>query len=342
MSDAPEKQAIISGIGISRIGRKTDVGHLDLTTESAAAAIADAGLRPDDIDGIATMGDTPPTEVDLYLGGQIRIDPHGGNGWFAGSRDGRALAVANGDARHVLVYRTVQMIGGSILPPSGGEDALAPPVPRPSGLKRRHLCRGRRRQRDGRHGTAAHSYGVQFRGELARHASQRHTCISTARRSEHQAIFAVNSRRATPRSIHAHVPQANDDGRLSQRAARLGSVRAARLRRADRRVDRGRGVVGRVAARLSESAGPGGVDGWFARDRCVRGTSAPTIRRWFRSKRPPSSEQRPTSHRRMSTSPSFYDRLTFLTPAWLEALGFCGTGESGPFVEGGTRIASRR
>jgi acetyl-CoA acetyltransferase len=25
--------------------------------------------------------------------------------------------------------------------------------------------------------------------------------------------------------------------------------------------------------------------------------------------------------------------------AWLEALGFCGKGESGPFVAGGTRIA---
>ena len=34
-----------------------------------------------------------------------------------------------------------------------------------------------------------------------------------------------------------------------------------------------------------------------------------------------------------------YDGFTFLTFAWLEALGFCGTGESGPFVEGGTRIA---
>ena len=34
-----------------------------------------------------------------------------------------------------------------------------------------------------------------------------------------------------------------------------------------------------------------------------------------------------------------YDGFTFLTLAWLEALGFCGTGESGPFVEGGTRIA---
>jgi acetyl-CoA acetyltransferase len=34
-----------------------------------------------------------------------------------------------------------------------------------------------------------------------------------------------------------------------------------------------------------------------------------------------------------------YDGFSFLTLAWLEALGFCGRGESGAFIEGGTRIA---
>ena len=34
-----------------------------------------------------------------------------------------------------------------------------------------------------------------------------------------------------------------------------------------------------------------------------------------------------------------YDGFTFLTFAWLEALGICGQGEAGPFVEGATRIA---
>src|SRR3546814_16011067 len=34
-----------------------------------------------------------------------------------------------------------------------------------------------------------------------------------------------------------------------------------------------------------------------------------------------------------------YDGFTFLTIAWLEALGLCGEGEGGPFVEGGARIA---
>jgi acetyl-CoA acetyltransferase len=34
-----------------------------------------------------------------------------------------------------------------------------------------------------------------------------------------------------------------------------------------------------------------------------------------------------------------YDGFSFITMAWLEALGFCGKGEGGPFIEGGARIA---
>jgi acetyl-CoA acetyltransferase len=34
-----------------------------------------------------------------------------------------------------------------------------------------------------------------------------------------------------------------------------------------------------------------------------------------------------------------YDGFSWLTMSWLEALGLCGVGESGPFIDGGTRIA---
>ena len=34
-----------------------------------------------------------------------------------------------------------------------------------------------------------------------------------------------------------------------------------------------------------------------------------------------------------------YDGFSFLSMVWLEAFGFCGKGESGPFVDGGKRIA---
>ena len=34
-----------------------------------------------------------------------------------------------------------------------------------------------------------------------------------------------------------------------------------------------------------------------------------------------------------------YDGFSFVALAWLEALGFCGHGEGGAFIEGGDRIA---
>jgi acetyl-CoA acetyltransferase len=34
-----------------------------------------------------------------------------------------------------------------------------------------------------------------------------------------------------------------------------------------------------------------------------------------------------------------YDGFSFITMSWIEAMGFCGVGESGAFVEGGERIA---
>ena len=62
-----EKDAILSGIGISRIGRRTGIQGSELTMEAVRAAIDDAGLGAKDIDGIATLGDTPAEEVNAAL-----------------------------------------------------------------------------------------------------------------------------------------------------------------------------------------------------------------------------------------------------------------------------------
>src|SRR6516165_1681412 len=111
--EVPEQRAVISGIGISRIGRKTGIGGLELTTESVTAAIADAGLEVSDIDAIATLGETPADEVAQAL--QLRNDEsiaHVPTGGLFAPVMGAFLAVASGRVRHVLVYRTVQMLGG--------------------------------------------------------------------------------------------------------------------------------------------------------------------------------------------------------------------------------------
>ena len=71
-----KNKAVISGIGISQIGRKTERSGLELTAESSLAAITDAGLEPADIDGVTTMGETPIPQACERLG--IQADYQGG------------------------------------------------------------------------------------------------------------------------------------------------------------------------------------------------------------------------------------------------------------------------
>ena len=46
--------AVVSGIGVSQIGRRLGRSGLALTVEACLRAIEDAGLSPDDIDGVAS------------------------------------------------------------------------------------------------------------------------------------------------------------------------------------------------------------------------------------------------------------------------------------------------
>jgi 3-oxoacyl-[acyl-carrier-protein] synthase III len=111
-----EKDAIISGLGISRIGRRTGIPGLELTLEAARAAIEDAGLTANDIDGIATFGDTPAAEVNAALGIQASNQSFGfDTGGVLTPALSACQNVGARRARHVLVYRTVLMLGGSML-----------------------------------------------------------------------------------------------------------------------------------------------------------------------------------------------------------------------------------
>ena len=113
-----EHRAIISGIGQSDVGRRLNREGIDLTVDAALEAIADAGLKVSDIDGLATYpgaGGTPPgfggpgsPEVQDAM--RLRLN------WHQGGIEGpaqmaavihAASAVACGLARHVLCYRTV-------------------------------------------------------------------------------------------------------------------------------------------------------------------------------------------------------------------------------------------
>ena len=113
-----ERRAVISGIGQSEMGPPARPRRPRPHIEASVAAIADAGLTRDDIDGLSTYpgmgigtpgfaGPTTP-EVQDALG--LSLNWHDGGGEGAGQMRAviaASLAVAAGLARHVLVYRTV-------------------------------------------------------------------------------------------------------------------------------------------------------------------------------------------------------------------------------------------
>lgn len=114
-----EHASFISGLGQSAIGRRLSRSALDLTTEACLAAIADAGLRPSDIDGICTYpggdaaetagyGGPPPAALQDAL--RLTLTWYAGSGELPGqlgSLVSAAMAIATGMSRHVVVYRTV-------------------------------------------------------------------------------------------------------------------------------------------------------------------------------------------------------------------------------------------
>jgi acetyl-CoA acetyltransferase/uncharacterized OB-fold protein len=115
--DRFEHRAVLSGIGRSAIGRRLMRDPLSLAIDACLAAVEDAGLALDDIDGLATYPGGV-TGVGMSEGGTtaveeaLRLHPT----WILGGGElpgpGGAViaamqAVANGLCRHVLCFRTV-------------------------------------------------------------------------------------------------------------------------------------------------------------------------------------------------------------------------------------------
>ncbi|HEY2330421.1 MAG TPA: thiolase family protein [Acidimicrobiales bacterium] len=329
MSDVAEKGAIVSGLGISRIGRKTGIPGLELTTEAATAAIADAGLTAADIDGISTMGETPLEEVIRQFG----LDPRftGGGvttGGLLSPVMSAFLAVAEGRARHVLVYRTVQMMGGSVLPAAGPSEsagasplaAMPPGAEMPPGMAEMLSL------------LTYHAYAAT--NWLAMHCRRHMHLYGTTK--EQLGWLAVQSRLNAARNPLAAYrdPISLDDylnarpisepfGLLDCDVPIDGSV-AMVISAADHAADCPSPVV-----RVEAMGGSPGLGGWDQRPDYPKMASADAaVELWSRTDLRPSDVD----------VAELYDGFTFLTFAWLEALGFCGEGEAGPFVEGGTRI----
>src|SRR5919197_1077102 len=63
----PKSIAIVGAAETTRLGVIPDMSQIQLHADGALNAMTDAGLKPADIDGIATAGETPVT-VAHYLG----------------------------------------------------------------------------------------------------------------------------------------------------------------------------------------------------------------------------------------------------------------------------------
>lgn len=329
-----EKNAIISGIGISRIGRRTGIPGLELTLEAGREAIADAGLAPSDIDGVATLGDVTAGELLPALGIDA-IDR--GSDFLTGGVINPVIAatraVGEGGARHVLVYRTVQMLGGALTgnptAPSQPNVLTSPPVePRTPGTRRQIGAIDDIGELLGAHAYSAANW-------TAMHCRRHMELYGTTK--EQLGWLAINSRRnaaLNPRAVYRDPMTMEDYLSARPVSTPLG------LFDCDAPID---GSVALVISRAEHAAdcpqppvaveaigGAYGSGGWVHRaDYPKMASVEAAAQMWSRTDLTPADVQ----------LAELYDGFTFLTFAWLEALGLCGDGEAGPFVEGGQRIA---
>jgi acetyl-CoA acetyltransferase len=327
-----EKHAIISGLGISRIGRKTGIPGAELTIEAARSAIEDAGLAPKDIDGIASFGDTPFDEVTDALGLQATDVTVGfDTGGVLIPVMSAFRAVSERRARNVLVYRTVAMLGGSMNQSASPmlNPLASPPVePRLPGTRRKL-----RPFEDIDELVAAHSYSAA--NWLAMHCRRHMELYGTTK--EQLGWLAINSRHnAGLNSRAAYRDPMTMDDYLGARPVSLpfglfdcdvpidGSI-ALVVSHADYAAD-----CPNPAVKVEAIGGAYGSGGWFHRDDFPKMASVEAANEmWSRTDLTPSDVN----------VAELYDGFTYLTFAWLEALGFCADGEAGPFVERATRIA---
>ncbi len=329
-----ERRAAITGIGQSAVGRRLGRSELDLTLEACLAAVSDAGLTRDDIDGLATypgMGvGTPgfagPTTPEVQDALRLSLDWHDGGGEGPGQMRAliaACLAVGAGLARHVLVYRTVtestaqgeggrQGIGGG----GGGSGG----VPRFSGFLQWTLPFG----------------AVSAVNWLAQVADRRVHEFGLTR--EQLGQIALNGRRNAALNPAAVYRDPMDLG--DYLAARMISTPLC-LYDCDAPADGSTAFV--VSHRDYAPHAPHPACHVNAVGTALRGR--PSWDQFDDMTTMAARDAAASMWERTDLTPAdvdvaqLYDGFSILVMVWLEALGFCGRGESGPFVADGSAIA---
>ena len=109
VANVKDKAAIV-GVANTEFSKNSGRSELQLSAEAIAAALADAGLKPSDVDGMTTF--TMDTSDEIEVARAVGIGdltfysrvPHGG-GAAAGLIHQAVMAVATGMAQTVVCYR---------------------------------------------------------------------------------------------------------------------------------------------------------------------------------------------------------------------------------------------
>jgi acetyl-CoA acetyltransferase len=321
-----EQQAVISGIGQSAIGRRLHRSGLDLTIESTERAVADAGLMLDDIDGVSTYpGSGGPfggaSGADLHDALRLRLSWRDGGLETAGQLGAvhkAVLAVAAGLARHVVVFRTVVEGSGKPLRPGGGSGGGGLGAGLPTSM--RYLI----------------PFGAGSAANWIACYAKRHMHDYGTTRQQLGAI-AINGRNfaaLNPNGIYTEPMTMDDYLGIRMISEPFG------LYDCDVPCDGSTAVV--VSHRDYAPDAPNAVARVDAIGTALRGR--PSWDQFDDLTTMAMRDAAASMWARTDLSPAdvdiaqLYDGFSWLTIAWLEALGFCARGEGGPFVEGGARI----
>lgn len=322
-----ETQTAISGIGLSEVGRPSARSALQLTVDASLQAIEDAGLDRSQIDGISTYPGIIPDSSGLSAVGvhDIRMALGLKTDWYSGAKEtsgqlgavfNAVAAVVAGFANHVLVFRTITEASARKARP--GATAIGGGAARVGGVHEWTTPFG------------ALSAATWFGLYAQRHFHEYGT------RPEQLAQIALNARRnagLNPAAVY------REPLTMEQYLASRMISTPLRIYDCDVPVDASVAVIVSRVDEARELRNPlirveaiGSAlrsrDTWYRPEDLTRSADAADMM-WSRTGLKPKDVD----------VAQLYDGFSIHTMLWLEALGFCGRGESGPFVESGKRIA---
>jgi acetyl-CoA acetyltransferase len=329
-----ERRSVISGAGQSDVGRRLFRDPLELTLDACLAAIADAGLTTADIDGIATYPGPMGTPAGFSGAGLVDVQDalRLELGWYTGGIElpsqlgsviDACLAVASGLATHVLCFRSVfegsaqgDKGRAAVMPGGGGGGGSF----RAGGFMEWTLP------------FAAPSAAIWIAMMAQRHFHE----FGTTR--EQLAQIALNARKnaaLNPKAIYTDPMTLDDYMNIRMISSPLclydcdvpcDGATAVIVSRAETAPDLRKPPI-QVEAVGTALRGRPSWDQFD--DLTTMACRDAAAQMWTRTDLTPADVQ----------LAQMYDGFSFITMTWLEAMGFCGKGESGPFVEGGARIA---